>query len=220
VLEQNGKEQFVNRITVTMAILKKYADIPSNVTVELAHKSLSSGYIEFKSQPMTEQELANLKPRYLEQDMVLAGTTGGSEFLPKDMQDKFNILFEKVSLLLDNVNTIVGDKENQQNLKNSLANLSKATEESIATLEQIKQFSAAGKTTMITVNEELGETLIEMQRLLYKINSGEGTVGKLINDDKLYENLLNSSEELKDALAGMKKTFNKTSEKGIKVSVF
>src|SRR3989339_1329622 len=108
--------------------------------------------------------------------MILAGTNGGSEFLPKDMQDKFNVLFEKVSLLLDNVNTVVGDKENQQNLKNSLANLSKATEESISTLQQIREFSAAGKTTMITVNEELGETLIEMQRLLYKINSGEGTV--------------------------------------------
>ncbi|MHB0947369.1 MAG: MlaD family protein [Sedimentisphaerales bacterium] len=219
-LESNGKGQFVNRVTVTIAIQKKYDDIPSNVEVELARKSLSSGYIEFKSKPMTAQEIEALNPKYLQQGMILAGTNGGSEFLPKDIQDKFNVLFEKVSLLLDNVNTVVGDKENQQNLKNSLANLSKATEESISTLQQIREFSAAGKTTMVTVNEELGETLIEMQRLLYKINSGQGTVGKLINDDRLYENLLNSSEELKEALAGMKKTFNKTSEKGIKVSVF
>jgi len=219
-LESNGKGQFVNRVTVTIAIQKKYDDIPSNIEVELARKSLSSGYIEFKSKPMTAQEIEALNPKYLQQGMILAGTNGGSEFLPKDMQDKFNVLFEKVSLLLDNVNTVVGDKENQQNLKNSLANLSKATEESISTLQQIREFSAAGKTTMLTVNEELGETLIEMQRLLYKINSGQGTVGKLINDDRLYENLLNSSEELKEALAGMKKTFNKTSEKGIKVSVF
>jgi phospholipid/cholesterol/gamma-HCH transport system substrate-binding protein len=220
VLESNGKGQFVNRITVTIAIQKKYNDIPSNVEVELARKSLSSGYIEFKSKPMTADEIEALNPKYLQQDMVLNGTNGGSEFLPQDIQDKFNVLFEKVSLLLDNVNTIVGDKENQQNLKNSLANISKATEESITTLEQIREFSAAGKTTMLTVNEELGETLIEMQRLLYKINSGEGTVGKLVNDDRLYENLLNSSEELKATMENLKKTFDKTSKDGIKIRVF
>jgi ABC-type transporter Mla subunit MlaD len=226
-MEQNGKSQFVNRITVTMAISRKHANIPSNVSVELVRKGLSSGYIEFATEPMTAQELESLNPKFLQQDMVLHGTSGASEFLPKDIQDKFNVLFEKVSLLLDNVNTIVGDKENQQNLKNALAGLSKAADESVATLEQIKQFSVAGKETMLTANDkitqssdQLGETLVELQRMLHKINSGEGTVGKLINDDKLYENLIDSSEELKESLAQMKKTFNKTSEKGIKVSIF
>lgn len=227
VMEQSGDGQFINRITVTMAISRKYADIPSNVRVELVQKGFSSGYIEFTVDPMTAQELSLLNPKFLQQNMVLQGTSGSSEFLPKDIQDKFNVLSDKLSVLLDNMNIIVGDKENQQNLKKALAGLSKAADESVATLEEIKQFSAAGKETMITANEkisqtseQLGETLIELQRVLYKINNGEGTVGKLINDDKLYENLVDSSEELKEAIKKMNKTFQKTSEKGIKVSVF
>jgi phospholipid/cholesterol/gamma-HCH transport system substrate-binding protein len=227
VMEQNSNGQFVNRITVTMAISKKYADIPSNVRVELVRKGFSSGHIEFTTKPMTAEDINNLNPKYLQQDMVLKGVSGSSEFLPKDMQDKFNVLSDKLNLLLDNINIIVGDKENQKNLKNALAGLSKAADESAVTLEEIRQFSAAGKETMLTANEkisqsseQLGEALIELQRVLYKINNGDGTVGKLINDDKLYENLVDSSEELKKAIKNMNKTFEKTSKKGIKVSVF
>jgi len=227
VLEQDDDGKFVNRIMVEMAISKDYANIPSNVQIELVRRGLGSSHIELTTKPMTAQELDNLNPRFLQQDMVLKGVSGSSEFLPKDMQDKFNILSDKLILLLDNMNTIVGDKENQQNLKNALAGLSKAADESAATLEQIRQLSAAGKETMITANEkisqsseQLGEALIELQRVLYKINNGDGTVGKLINDDKLYENLVDSSEELKEAIKNMNKTFKKTSKKGIKVSVF
>ncbi|MDD5133911.1 MAG: MlaD family protein [Phycisphaerae bacterium] len=227
VMEQNGSSQFTNRVTVTMAISRKYANIPSNVKVELVRKGFSSGHIEFTTEPMTAEELDKLSPKFLQEGMVLKGVSGSSEFLPKDIQDKFNVLSDKLSVLLDNMNMIVGDKENQQNFKNALAGISKAADESAATLKEIRQFSAAGKETMITANEkilqsseQLGETLIEIQRLLYKINNGDGTVGKLINDDKLYENLVDSSEELKSAIEKMNKTFEKTSKKGIKVSVF
>ena len=94
--------------------------------------------------------------------------------------------------------------------------VSKATEESITTLQQIREFSKSGTKT----SEEMGETLIELRRILNKINTGQGTVGKLVNDDKLYNNLVDSSEELKVAIEKLKKTLDKTSEKGIQVKIF
>lgn len=220
--------RFIHQVSVDLAISRDYANIPSNVEVELTRRGLGSSYIELTSVPMEPNEFNLLEPKFLRAGMILQGKSGSmSEFLPKEMQDKIETLFTKITTLVDNVNAIVGDEQNRINLKNSLANLSKATEESIATLQQIKEFSQQGQEklssisdSVVTTSEELGETLVEVRRVLNKIDSGQGTVGKLINDDKLYENLLDSSEELKISLEKMKKLIDKTSEKGIKLKVF
>ena len=220
--------RFIHQVAVDMAISRDYANIPSNVNVELVRRGLGSSYIELTSAPMEPNEFNSLEPKFLQGGMVLQGKGGSaSEFLPKEIQDKIETLFTKITTLVDNVNAIVGDEQNKTNLKNSLANLSRATEESIATLQQINEFSQTGKEKLSSVSdsvvktsEELGETLIEVRRVLDKINSGQGTVGKLINDDQLYENLLDSSEELKASLEKMKKLIDKTSKNGIRLRIF
>ncbi len=225
---KNEQGSFVHQVSVDMAISKDYLNIPSNTTVALIRRGMGSSYIELTTPEMTAADFNALEPRYLKEGMIVQGREGSSgDILPKALQDKAQEFFDKVTKLVDNVNAIVGDEQNKNNLKNTLANLSKATEESIATMQQIKEFSQAGKEKLSTVSdsvtktsEELGETLIELRRVLNKINSGEGTVGKLINDDKLYENLVDSSEELKVALEKMKKLLDKTSEKGVQVKIF
>jgi phospholipid/cholesterol/gamma-HCH transport system substrate-binding protein len=224
--DKNGK--FIPQVTVEMAIDRKYSNIPANVKIKLGKRGMGSSYIDLSSLPMAPEEFDKLEPKFLQNGMSLQGESGGgSDLLPEELQDKIDTFFTKVTILADNLNVIVGDANNQQNLKSSLANLSKATEESITTLQQIREFSQTGKEKLVSVSdsvtqtsEELGETLIELRRTINKINSGEGTVGKLINDDKLYNNLVDSSEELKAALEKLTKTLNKTSEKGLKVSVF
>lgn len=224
--DEQGEYRY--QVLVDMAISNDYNAIPSNVRIKLFRRGMGSSYIELSTAPMTEAQLQTLEPKYITGGMVLQGENGtGSELIPEDLQEKFKTFFSKVTVLVDNVNTIVGDEQNKTNLKNTLANLSKVTEESIATLQQIKEFSQTGKEKLSSVSdsvtktsEELGETLIEVRRVLNKINSGQGTVGKLINDDKLYENLVDSSEELKAALEKMKKLLDKTSEKGIQVKMF
>lgn len=228
VLSKDEQGRYINQVAVEMAISKDYVNIPANAEVELVRRGLGSSYIELTTAPMEANDFNSLEPKFLKAGMILQGKSGSaSEFLPKDLQDKMNILFTKVTTLVDNVNTIVGDEQNKINLKNALANLSKATEESIATLQQIKEFSQTGQEKLSSISdsvtatsEELGQTLIEVRRVLNKINNGQGTVGKLINDDQLYENLLDSSEELKASLEKMKKLIDKTSEKGIRLKIF
>jgi len=207
-----------HQVTVSMAISNDYSKIPANVRVELIKRGLGSSYIELKSEPMLAADLEKLDPKYLKEGIKpLKGYTGtGSDFLPADLEDKIGILFNKVSLLLDSVNSIVGDRDNQNNLKTTMSNLAKATAESIETLKQIRGFSESGTQT----SEELASVLIEFRHILFKINEGQGTAGKLINDDRLYENLINSSEELKLSLEKLKQTLDKTSRDGIKVKVF
>lgn len=231
--QENGV--FIHEVTVTMAINKEYNTIPANAKAELIRRGLGSSYIELQTKPMTAEELDRLSPKFLQAGTMLTGYSGGgNEFLPQNIQNKLTTMADKISLLLDNVNAIVGDANNRKNLKTALANLSLATDESIDTLKKIRQFSANGAETMKTANtkinevsetvvttgQELSETLIELRRVLYKINNGQGTVGKLINDDRLYQNLLNSSEELQLSVEKMKKTFEKTSKDGIKLKLF
>ena len=224
--DKDGK--FIHQVAVEMAISRDYPSIPANVKVRLLRRGIGSSYIELSTAPMTAEEISALEPKFLKGGMILQGESGAaSEFLSEDLQNKVDTFFTKVTILADNLNTVIGDTNNQQNFKNSLANLSKATEESVATLQEIREFSQMGKEKLASVtdsvmqtSEEMGETLIELRRVLNKINSGEGTVGKLINDGKLYENLLDSSEELRLSLEKLKKTLDKTSEKGIQVKIF
>lgn len=220
--------RFIHQVTVELSISNDYNNIPSNAKIKLFRRGMGSSYIDISNVPMTIEELRGLEPKYLKQGMVLQGESGtGSEIIPEDLQNKIKTLFTKVGVLVDNVNVIIGDPNNQGNLKNTLANLSKATEESITTLQQIREFStnANEKVTIVSdslvqTSDQLGETLIEIQRLVNGINSGQGTVGKLMNDDKLYYNLVESSEELKLSLEKMKKLLDKTSEKGIRLKLF
>jgi phospholipid/cholesterol/gamma-HCH transport system substrate-binding protein len=218
----------IHQVTAEIAISRDYYSIPSNVKVKLLRRGMGSSYIELSTVPMTVEDLDSLEPKFLQDKMTLQGESGAaSEIMPEELQNKLESFFVKVTKLVDNANEIIGDEQNKANLKNSLANLSKVTEESIATMQQIKEFSANANQKMtvmsdsvLKTSENLGETLIEMQRVLNKINNGEGTIGKLINDDKLYENLVDSSEELKASLEKMKQTLEKTSQKGIRVKIF
>ena len=70
---------------------------------------------------------------------------------------------------------------------------------------------------MTEVGERLNEALLEFRELLAKTNNGDGTIAKLVNDGRLYENLLDSSEELQVALEQLKIFVAEANEKGLKL---
>jgi len=225
---RNEAGTLIHQVTVDLSISNDYNQIPSNSKIKLFRRGMGSSFIEITNVPMTREQLDNLKPKYFVKGMVIQGETGtGSELIPEDLQNKIKTLSAKIAQLVDNVNVIIGDANNQANVKNILANLSKATEESIATLQQVREVSATANEKIVTVSDsfvkssdQLGETLTEIQRLVNRINSGQGTVGKLVTDDKLYYNLVESSEELKIALEKVQKVLDKTAEKGVQFKVF
>ncbi|MFZ9011844.1 MAG: hypothetical protein ACO20W_08140, partial [Anaerohalosphaeraceae bacterium] len=60
-------------------------------------------------------------------------------------------------------------------------------------------------------------SLSESRQILEKIESGEGTAGKMINDGRLYEDLLESSQELRMLLEQFKEWVSESSENGLKL---
>ena len=59
-----------------------------------------------------------------------------------------------------------------------------------------------------------GKALAEMRVTLEKVNSGEGTAGKLVNDAQLYESLVETSEEMRKMLEEIKSFMANVNEKG------
>jgi len=93
--------------------------------------------------------------------------------------------FKNTSIALDNML-----KNNQKHLQTSLKNVDKITTDFSVLSDSLKQIKV-GK----LVNE-LNQTIVKLNRSLDKLNKGDGTMAKLMNDKKLYENLERSTKEL------------------------
>ena len=121
------------------------------------------------------------------------------------------------------------DAENQENIKQSLRNINgiladfKKTSAYMETLmsEDGRMDSIVNNTghtldNLAAISDsiraaDLGATVVDLQKTLTNFNGvldslreGDGTLGKLLNDDQLYTNLENASRELEELLREMK----------------
>tara|TARA_X000000950_G_scaffold286957_2_gene397453 strand:+ start:131 stop:1063 length:933 start_codon:yes stop_codon:yes gene_type:complete len=140
----------------------------------------------------------------------------------ESMLSSADSLFAGVSNVLDN--------DTQNNMKNTLENLSITTKNlnkaSLAALEILDINKEQLNSTFINVKEtsdnlksitdsisnaqisftirEFTKTIEVLNNIVTAIDLGKGTLGKLINDESLYENLNDASSELQSLLSDLK----------------
>jgi len=204
---------------VILSINKKYINIPSNVEVKLMTRGLGSSYIELAvdpALPLTQRDPNRPETKFLVDRMLLQGSTGmTSEFFPEESQKKLEELVNGLSAFIDNANDILGDKANKENVKTTLANLSDASKQATQTLEELQKFLASG----VNTSEEISKAAVELRLILEKVNSGQGSAGKLINDGRLYENLLENTQQMQLLLEELELFVAKSREKGLKIKL-
>ena len=221
-----------HQAVVVLGIDKKYANIPSNVKVKLMTRGLGSSYIELKvdpTKPLTPLDPNRPETEFLVDNALLQGSTGmTSEFFPEESQKKLDDLITGLNTLIKNANEIVADKANKENVKLTLANMSEATKQATETLRELKEFSAAGTatfknangrmekfvTTMVDTSEELGKTAAQLRMILEKVNNGQGTAARFINDGKFYESMLENTQQLQLLLEELTSFIDKANKKG------
>jgi ABC-type transporter Mla subunit MlaD len=203
-----------HQTVVVLSIDNRYRNVPSNVDVRLMTRGLGSSYIELIVNPALE--LTPLDPnrpetRFLVDGITLQGSTGvASEFFPPESQKRLDELADSLNQLVVNANDIIGNAQNKENIRVTLANLTESSKQASEALKEFKEFSstagAAIKNTQgqieelmvaaVEASEELSKTSAELRLVLEKINTGQGSAARLINDGRLYENLLENSEQL------------------------
>ena len=205
---------------VIMNIDKKYSNIPTNVKVKLITRGLGSSYIEMAPEPnlptISLEENRPGKSIFLTNGMVLQGQVGtSSEFLSEESQKKLDELMNGLIMVIKNTNDIIGDVNNKENLRQSLENLSKATAETTVAIKQLESFVVSANQS----SEELTKMVTTAKQILEKVNSGEGTAGRIVNDARFYESMLENSKQLKMLLDEIQQFVKKMKEKGIKIQL-
>lgn len=208
-----------HKVGITLSINNDFTDIPDDVEVIIMKRGLGSSYIELRDLGLIEPE------GFLKDQIVLEGKVSmASEFFPPEVQKKLENLVDSISALANNMNLVIGDAENQTNIKATLENVAAATDKARDMLDSITRFSDTGTEQVTLLGEKVGlaaeeleGALSQMQQLMAKIDAGQGTAGKLVNDGRLYENLLESSQELESMLAQLKQWAADAREKGIRI---
>ena len=145
------------------------------------------------------------------------------------LQEKMETMMVSADTLLGNLNTLF-DTQTKENIKSSIAELSttiasfKSTSESLNSLvvdntsdigETITNFNKISEdlTTLSnslaaadldTIMVDLKSTISSFDQLLTNIENGEGSVGKLMKDDAVYNNLEGATKQLEQLLEDMK----------------
>ena len=145
--------------------------------------------------------------------------TVGDKLVP--LQEKLEKIMVNADTLITGINNVL-DKKTQQNLRISLAELSKTMEQfhkaslSMNTILDDNKVQIKGVVTNFnkisgdfskisdSLNKaDLGKTVKDLNKTLAQVNgimngleAGKGTMGKLLKDDALYSNLSKTSKEL------------------------
>ena len=229
---------------VVLSIDKKYVNIPSNIEVKLMTRGLGSSYIDLKQHPdKPEVPLDPNRPEtiFLVDKIWLQGSTGmTSEFFPEESQKKLDEVAEGLRTFISNANDIIGLPSNKENLQKMLANLADASQQATETMQQAKQtieefrkFAAAGTTTltnadakaeelvvaMVDTSEEIGKAAAGLRQILEKVNNGQGSAAKLINDGRFYERLLENTQQLQLLLEEVKSFVTTARDKGVPIKL-
>jgi phospholipid/cholesterol/gamma-HCH transport system substrate-binding protein len=217
----------VTKITINEVTGKLLVELQLKTDFPISKTSKASLY----SPSLIGGKQIKILPNLQDKDPAVDGQTLESAVelgLTESLGGKIEPIQQKLDLMLLNINTLVAglnnvlDKQGQENLKKSLAELSQTMEQfhrASGSLNSIldtnkgqingvvtnfnKMSSNFNKISDSLNKADLGKTVRNLNKTLAKVdgimsnlNSGKGTAGKLLNDDALYNNLSKTSKEL------------------------
>ncbi|MVZ64110.1 MlaD family protein [Sphingobacterium humi] len=159
-------------------------------------------------------------------DSVLSGV---NSVLDDGFQRDFKSSVHSISVSLKNLEKITSDVDGlmgseKNRLANIMANLESITNNFKNNNEKINKILAnldnlsddLSKTEIKATVDNANQAMMDVRAITDKINKGEGSIGLLIHDEKLYHNLNNASQNLDELMKDLKTNPGKY----LKISIF
>ena len=142
--------------------------------------------------------------------------------------------------LIENADKLVGDPRMRTDLLASVENVRKTTDRAAKLMEDVAKFtskldgitdksSKALDTSQAAIEDlarqskaqlvEVAKLLQEANAITAKINAGQGTAGQLINDPKLYRNLVDTSELLTVTVKDLDRLLKQWEQEGVSLKL-
>jgi phospholipid/cholesterol/gamma-HCH transport system substrate-binding protein len=158
------------------------------------------------------------------------------QFRESGLIDNLNKTVTSAGKTMDSVDKLVSDPAMRENIEVTLKNLRTASESATrigADLEKITgnldevsvEATATIKEARENVNklsgqmsdrlEQVAKLLENFQSISAKVNEGQGTAGLLVNDPKLYESLVDTSQELNATITDLKRLVEQWEQEGV-----
>jgi len=170
-----------------------------------------------------------------------AGAAPGASTAPAEpAPPNFHTTMAKLDAALGAIQAVLGDKDNQRNLKAALANFKTAAAAAAEAMKEVKLVaaqagqtlgdvsaatrSASGRfdqlmTRLIEDADRLGKALTSLDNAMAKLDAGKGSAGKLLNDPALYNNLVDVTAQLKVTMTRLQELLDSWKEQGIKIQL-
>lgn len=142
----------------------------------------------------------------------------------------FDTLIQRFDATLRSVNDIVGDPVNLQNLHDVLANAKTISESGVLAMENARVLTGEGRqvtrelTNLLTrlagATDDLSSVLKRLDQTLALTQQKTGTIGRLMTDDRLYEELLLSARRLTKMLDDMRDVLDIAKKGQLRIKAF
>ena len=73
--------------------------------------------------------------------------------------------------------------------------------------------------SVVETSEEINKAVVQLRVILEKVNNGDGSAAKFVNDGRLYESLLENSEQMQLLLQDLRDFVERSRQKGVPIKL-
>jgi|GEM_PF-1992264 len=139
-------------------------------------------------------------------------------------------VIERFDVTLRNFNTIIADEENLTNFRASLANARAMSEEGAEAMANIRVVSARSQEVAANATkllqemtdrmDQMSSVLAKMDNAFASLNDRRGTIGSLLNDNRLYEEMILAARRLTKALDDVREVLDIAKKGELRIKAF
>jgi phospholipid/cholesterol/gamma-HCH transport system substrate-binding protein len=139
-------------------------------------------------------------------------------------------LIQRFDATLKSLNELIGSEANQRNFSEVLANAKKISETGVTAMQNVTDLSGQGKDLMknltelmqhmIGLSDNLSGVLKRMDTVVLSMNKKEGTIGLMLNDGRLYEEMLLTMRRLTKLLDDFREVADQAKKGQLRIRAF